>query len=491
MSVENSSVDQDRLELVQDSQNRRITSEQNPTHRNQLILAIIAGIFAIITALIGVTPQLISTVREIRATSSAEILATQTAVAQATALNRGGAPPIDTPTPTAAVMIVAPPISTETPTATKPNPTITPTVTASDTPLPTGTNTNVPASDTPTRTATAAATATPTTTHSPTATDTAISATATPLPTATPRPLRLCPIDGQVLTGTDLKLCGKGEAGSLIAVYTQEQLLGNSVVVNSQGEWSMVVTLAQPGTYELEVAQFTHETPTGAVGITVAVVTPTPTNTQTATPTITWTVTTHPTLTPTRTATPSAMPTATAVTTLPSSPTSTIVPPTVTHTPIPTPRPTVVAQVTPTLFPTASVAQPAQGVVTLIGPLDDVLKGKQTFRWSTNVVLEENQYFEMVFWPAGADPMTNSFSPSGADKATSRSVNLDKFSEANPNLLGNGKEYQWGVLLVELNPYRPLQYLGGGHHFRFETTQGGGGDGGGGTSPTPPVTTQG
>lgn len=123
------------------------------------------------------------------------------------------------------------------------------------------------------------------------------------------------------------------------------------------------------------------------------------------------------------------------------------------------------------------MAQSVQGAVILISPLESVLKGQQTFSWSTNIVLGENQYFEMIFWPAGEDPMTNSFSPPGADKATSRSVNLDKFAEAKPNLLGNGKEYQWGVLLVELNPYRPLQYLGGGHHFRFETTQGGGGGG--------------
>ena len=105
------------------------------------------------------------------------------------------------------------------------------------------------------------------------------------------------------------------------------------------------------------------------------------------------------------------------------------------------------------------------------------------------MTLGDDQYFEMVFWPAGEDPMTNSsFSPAGASKATEVTVNLDKFAEAKPGLLQHDKVYEWGVLLVELNPYRKLHYLGGGHHFTFKRS---GGGGGGGTSPTPSVTTQG
>jgi hypothetical protein len=56
-------------------------------------------------------------------------------------------------------------------------------------------------------------------------------------------------------------------------------------------------------------------------------------------------------------------------------------------------------------------------------------------------------------------------------------VDLDKAADALPNLLQVGQEYQWGILLVELNPYQRVQYLGGGQRFRFERSNGGGGGG--------------
>jgi hypothetical protein len=112
------------------------------------------------------------------------------------------------------------------------------------------------------------------------------------------------------------------------------------------------------------------------------------------------------------------------------------------------------------------------------------LQGRRTFRWSTIVTLAENQYFELVFWPVGRDPMGNSFGPAGSIKETTLSVDLDKSADILPHLFQSGQDYEWGVLLVELNPYRRLQYLGGGHRFRFERSGGSGGGGGGGPAPT-------
>ncbi|MEZ4716134.1 MAG: hypothetical protein R2851_08600 [Caldilineaceae bacterium] len=45
-------------------------------------------------------------------------------------------------------------------------------------------------------------------------------------------------------------------------------------------------------------------------------------------------------------------------------------------------------------------------------------------------------------------------------------VDLDATSSSLPQL-NFGTDYQWGVLLVELDPYRRLSYLGGGQFFRL------------------------
>lgn len=80
--------------------------------------------------------------------------------------------------------------------------------------------------------------------------------------------------------------------------------------------------------------------------------------------------------------------------------------------------------------------------------------------------------------------MGQGFGPVGAGTGSEVVVNLDKTADALPQLLVSGQDYEWGVLLVELNPYRRLRYLGGGHRFRFERSGGGSGGGGGGAPPT-------
>ena len=148
----------------------------------------------------------------------------------------------------------------------------------------------------------------------------------------------------------------------------------------------------------------------------------------------------------------------------------------------------------PTPAPTPTPALPVGGSVTLLEPLTAVLQGRPTFRWATDVRLAENQYFELVFWPVGRDPMSSSFGPAGSIKESSLTVDLDKAADALPSLLQVGQEYQWGILLVELNPYQRVQYLGGGQRFRFERSNGGGGGGGGlggGGGPAPTNTPRG
>ena len=149
-----------------------------------------------------------------------------------------------------------------------------------------------------------------------------------------------------------------------------------------------------------------------------------------------------------------------------------------------TPKPTA----TPHATPTPTTLRVDGTACTLLEPLAAVLQGSRTFRWTTNLTLGQNQLFELVFWPAGQDPMQKGLAPAGSCTAqTSVTVNLDKAAASLSDLLIAGHDYQWGVLLVEVNPsYKRLQYLGGGQRFRFEASGGGGGSngGGGGAKPT-------
>ena len=72
--------------------------------------------------------------------------------------------------------------------------------------------------------------------------------------------------------------------------------------------------------------------------------------------------------------------------------------------------------------------------------------------------------------------MANGFGPVGATKESAVTVDLDA-TVANLAQLEYGKQYLWGVLLVELQPsYRRLGHLGTGSQFQVS---GGGGGGGG------------
>jgi len=201
--------------------------------------------------------------------------------------------------------------------------------------------------------------------------------------------------------------------------------------------------------------------------------TPTPTATPDAATDGDAAPTTRPTRTPiiipTATPTPDAPPLVAPTVTEPAAPP--------TQAPAPTATPTVIlgasastaTATSPGAAPAAPLPQNYQFRV--IEPLDDVLQGRRTFAWETDIELGPNQMFELVFWPEGGDPMIDGFSPVGARPTTEVGVTLDQAADLLPNLLISSRNYRWGVLLVAFDPeYRRLQHLGGDHLFRFEAS---------------------
>jgi uncharacterized protein YraI len=155
-------------------------------------------------------------------------------------------------------------------------------------------------------------------------------------------------------------------------------------------------------------------------------------------------------------------------------------------------QPAAVEPAQPSTTANTEAAPPANtgSTLTLLQPLDARLFGRRSFRWQTSITLEPNQGFELVFWEAGQDPLAKGFGLVGPKTESAVDVDLDKMDLLLPQLQ-SGKEYAWGVLLVQIRPYRPLQYLGGGHRFLFGApASAGGSDGGGdaapGADPAPP-----
>ncbi len=146
------------------------------------------------------------------------------------------------------------------------------------------------------------------------------------------------------------------------------------------------------------------------------------------------------------------------------------------HTSPPTPSPTSSPPPTPTAPPTATPAAAdtkhappptptpkpqIQRSVELLAPSNGASgQGKVQFQWQATFALQANQAFEVVFWREGDDPMGKSYGWGGTSTATSQIINFDS---ASPD------QYLWGVLLVETNPYKRLQYLGGGWRFAVQS----------------------
>jgi hypothetical protein len=83
-----------------------------------------------------------------------------------------------------------------------------------------------------------------------------------------------------------------------------------------------------------------------------------------------------------------------------------------------------------------------------------------TYRWETPYVLADNEAFEVVFWRSGGNPMQEGRGWGGTTRNGSITINWDNIDAA-PDA------YEWGVLLVNANPYKRLHYMGGGNRFQY------------------------
>ncbi|MCE7988440.1 MAG: serine/threonine protein kinase [Caldilinea sp. CFX5] len=439
------------------------------------------------TATATVTSNSVSLTATLTTTSSLDATADNAATIITSTMAAAPTQTIATATITSTTDAANQPAATPLVTATS-SATATPTTPATPTPLPTATSTpsTMPSA---TATATSPATATPQSTATPPPT-----ATPSPMPTATLRPTQTAtttplPTATPTRTATPLLTATPTPTASATMTPTRPPTATIPPTPTKEATWTPTPPPTAPATLTalaqqtaeayatLEqgvIATLTARAPTATPRPPMA---PTPTSLPTAAPILAPTATrVQPTATATRrpTATATPVPTNTPL------PTST---PVSTSTPLPTN--TLPPTNTPTPRPTATPALPTEGSVVLRAPLEGVLQGRHTFRWETTVTLAENQYFEMVFWPTGRDPMSSGFGPAGSTKETALTVDLDKTADVLPQQFQSGQDYQWGVLLVELNPYRRLLYLGGGHHFRFERNSGGGGGGGGGDGGAP------
>ena len=209
-----------------------------------------------------------------------------------------------------------------------------------------------------------------------------------------------------------------------------------------------------------------------------------PIRTATATATVTKTPTRRPTSTPVPTATPTSTPIPLPTATPPNTkrPTATPLPTITSKPPTATPIPTTAATAINTAVP-RTAGPPSGAAVTSLLPMEAALSGRRVFSWQpVNLTLAANQYYELVFWPAEGTAMVDGFGPVGSIKKTSVEVNMESTAN-NLAQLDYNRDYVWGVLLVELEPYRRIAELGAGSHFQIP-----GGGSGSTASPTDPPT---
>jgi hypothetical protein len=152
-----------------------------------------------------------------------------------------------------------------------------------------------------------------------------------------------------------------------------------------------------------------------------------------------------------------------------------------------TPRPTF------TPAPTEPPPLPA-GQFTLLRPvtLDNPTYGPTTFEWRWGGTLGENQGFEVRIWrtgeaPAGVHDAVLDNRQGRVQHLGNDTYRLSADIANTPGVLNRRGEYNWTVILIELEPYRDLGIQAPPAVLRFEPPGGGGGgrdrDGGGGGDP--------
>jgi len=101
--------------------------------------------------------------------------------------------------------------------------------------------------------------------------------------------------------------------------------------------------------------------------------------------------------------------------------------------------------------------------------------GLRTFYWDADFVPTVGYGFELVFWRPGQDALASGFGLAAPTLQQNVTVDLDALDDVLGDRLDNG-EYRWGILLVQIEPYERIAYLGGGYAFTFNRSSSGGGD---------------
>ena len=103
--------------------------------------------------------------------------------------------------------------------------------------------------------------------------------------------------------------------------------------------------------------------------------------------------------------------------------------------------------------------------------------GSQAFEWQTTIQPAAGQAFELVFWPTDQDPMGRGFGLAAPTTGNRIVVNLDALDVTLGDLLQPG-DYNWGLILVQTEPYQRLQYLEQKRAFRYVRDSGSSNGGG-------------
>jgi hypothetical protein len=141
--------------------------------------------------------------------------------------------------------------------------------------------------------------------------------------------------------------------------------------------------------------------------------------------------------------------------------------------------------VRPSATPTEAPAAPA-GEIKLVSPLTpgSPTFGPTQFQWQYGGALGENQGFEVRVWRDGEAPagVHNSVLDNRQGKIQALengTYQLTADITETPGVRKRGGEYNWTVILVELEPYKELGVQAPAARLRFDVPGGGGGGGGG------------
>ncbi len=123
----------------------------------------------------------------------------------------------------------------------------------------------------------------------------------------------------------------------------------------------------------------------------------------------------------------------------------------------------VVAPPPPTATPAITI-----GTVQLVAPADNNAgTGLQQFQWTANFAPTPGLAFELVFWREGQSALGNGFGLAAPTTGNRVNVDLVALDQGLGALLDPGP-YQWGILLVQTNPYQRIQLVSPTYRFRFE-----------------------